>query len=347
MAGINPATGKFDPYYNGGENYFRPKWKVSGPIATGTYNPDWNKPADTTPVDTGPSQADLDKANNDAAMARQVQQQTYETEVRQRAAMDAVKAAFGQYGLSSLFGKVEEYAKAGYNADAIALMLRSTAEYKARFPAMQSLMDKGRAMSEAEYIGYEGDAASIEQRYGLPKGMLMGQVTNLLMNEVSISELNDRVVIASADSINAPQDLRDTLANYYNLDPDTALAAYYLDPTIALPLLEKQSASARIGVWASRQGVGGVNAGMAEYLQGLGVDEARAQQGFGEVKAQEGLMYGKGDTTTLSGLIDTNVAGKSDTSVERTARSRVGRFAGGGQYAGSDKGTAGLGSASV
>lgn len=323
-------------------------WTVSGPIATGTYNPDWNKT--TTPEgeqDPGMTQAELDAANNKAAMDRQLQQQAYETEVRQRAAMDAVKAAFAQYGLQSLYPKVEEYARAGYNADAIVLLLRSTPEYKARFPAMQALMDKGRALSEAEYIGYEKDAAAIEQRYGLPNGMLMGQVTNLLTNEVSISELNDRVVLASADSINAPQDLRDTLRDYYNLDPDTALAAYYLDPEIALPLLEKQSASARIGVWASRQGVGGVGVGMAEYLQGLGVDENRAQQGFGNVKAQEGLMYGKGDVTTLTGLVDANVAGVNDASVERTARSRVGRFSGGGQYAGSDRGTAGIGSASV
>ena len=299
--------------------------------------------AQQTAVNT--SASDLQKQADDAAMARQKDQQAYETEVRQRAAIDAVQAAFAMYGLSSLFPKVEEYAKQGLNADAIVLMLRQTQEYKQRFPAMEALNAKGKAMTEAEYIDYEKAAGQIEQRYGLPKGMLMGQVTRLLTNEVSIAELNDRVTLASADSLQAPQDLRDTLRDYYNLDPDTALAAYYLDPEIALPLLEKQSAAARIGVWASRQGVGGVGVGLAEYLQGLGVTEDRAQQGFGNVKAQEGLMYGKGDVASLTGLVDVNVAGKEDASVERTARSRVGRFSGGGQYAQSKSGVSGLGGA--
>jgi hypothetical protein len=293
----------------------------------------------------GPSQAELDAANNAAAMERQKQQQEYEKAVRERAAIDAVQSAFAQYGLQSLFGKVEEYARAGYNADAIVMQLRQTPEYKARFPAMQSLMDKGRAITEAQYIDYERNTAAIEQRYGLPNGMLMGHVTDLLTNEVSLAELNDRVTLASADSLNAPQDLRDTLQNYYGLDPDTALAAYYLDPDIALPLLEKQSAAARIGVWGSRQGMQGVNVGMAEYLQELGVNEQRAAEGFGNVKAQEGLSYGKGDTADLNALVDQNVAGVANRDVERSARARAGRFSGGGQYAAGKSGVTGIGSA--
>jgi hypothetical protein len=307
-------------------------------LQTGGGNPGGGGPA-------GPSQAELDAANNAAAMERQRQQQEYEARVRQRAAIDAVQSAFAQYGLQSLFGKVEEYAVAGYNADAIVMMLRQTPEYKQRFPAMQSLMDKGRAISESQYIDYERNTAAIEQRFGLPDGMLMGHVTDLLTNEVSLAELNDRVTLASADSLNAPQDLRDTLQNYYGLDPDTALAAYYLDPDIALPLLEKQSAAARIGVWGQRQGVQGVNVGMAEYLQELGVNEQQASQGFGQVKQQEGLQYGKGDTAGLGALVEQNVAGVANTDVERAARARTGRFSGGGRFAEDKAGVSGLGSA--
>jgi hypothetical protein len=296
----------------------------------------------------GPSQAELDAANNAAAMDRQKQQQEYETAVRQRAAIDAVQAAFSQYGLQSLFGKVEEYARAGYNADAIALMLRSTPEYKARFPAMQSLMDKGRAISEAQYIDYERNTASIEQRYGLPSGMLMGHVTDLLTNEVSLSELNDRVTLASADSLMAPQDLRDTLRDYYGLDPDTALAAYYLDPDIAMPLLEKQSASARIGVWASRNGLSGVGASTAEGLQGLGVSEDQAKQGFGTVAATREFGAGRGDVasqdTRIQGVLGGNA--ESAAAMERAGRARTGRFAGGGQFAAGKSGVSGIGSSS-
>lgn len=329
------SLGQFD--WNAiGEAFTDGQLNITGPDVIYGYGPSGGG---------GPSALDVQNAADAAAMERQRQQQEYEKAVRERAAIDAVKAAFTQYGLQSLFGKVEEYAKAGYNADAIVMLLRDTPEYKQRFPAMQSLMDKGRAISEAQYIEYERSTAQIEQKYGLPDGMLMGHVTDMLTNEVSLQELNDRVTIAVADSIMAPDDLKATIRDYYGLDPDTALAAYYLDPDIALPLLEKQSAAARIGTWGSRQGVQGVNVGMAEYLQELGVNEQQAQQGFGAVKQQEGLQYGKGDTAGLASLVDQNVAGVANTDVERAARARAGRFAGGGQYAAGQAGVTGIGSA--
>jgi hypothetical protein len=320
-----------------------PGWTQSGPIATGTYNPDWN--AQPAP---GVDQAALDQANNDAAMERQKQQQDYEMRVRSRAAIDTVKSAFEMYGLQSLYPKVEEYATAGYNSDAIVMMLRQTPEYKARFPAMETMMKNGRAISESAYIEYERTTAQIEQRYGLPSGLLMGSVTDMLVNDVSVAEMNDRVTLAVADSMMAPQDLKDTLAEFYGLDPSTALAAYYLDPEKAMPLLEKQSASARIGVWATRQGVGGVGVQTAEELQALGLSEQQAQAGFGKVAGQAGLAAGRGDTASQQALIGANLKGtEADAAaVERAAKSRVGRFGSGGQFAATREGISGIGSSS-
>lgn len=298
---------------------------------------------------SGPSQADI-QASADAEAAKRAQaQRDYEQTQRSNAARDTVAAAFAQYGLSSLYSKVVEYATAGYNADAIMLMLRDTPEYKARFPAMAALAAKGRAISEGQYIDYERQAAGIEQLYGYPQGMISGQVTNLLTNDVSISELEKRAVLAAADSLTAPQDLRDQISAYYNVNPNQALRAYYLDPDIAVPILEKQSAAARIGVWAKRQGVTGVDVADAEWLQGLGVTEAQAQAGFGNVKAQEGLSSGYGDVADQDALIGANVAGDATdaNTVRRAAQARKNRFAGGGQLVGNAKGAIGAGSSSV
>lgn len=316
-------------------------WTVSGPIATGTYNPDWNKPAATQQAaPPGPSAEDLywEQRTAQEASARTAQQD---------ATAAAVQAAFESYGLGSMYGTILDYARRGYGADTILLHLRQTPEYKARFPAMETMAKKGRAISEAAYIDYERTAAQVEQRYGLPEGMLLGNVTTMLENDLSAAEMNDRVQIAVADSLQAPDDLRTTLADYYGLDPDTALKAYYLDPDVAMPLLEKQSASARIGTWATRQGVGGVGVGLAEELQGLGVTEARAQEGFGAVAQQSGLGAGKGDTASQSTRIDANLKGTAGAAaaVERAARSRVGRFSGGGGFAESQRGVGGLGTA--
>jgi hypothetical protein len=319
------------------------KWTMSGPIATGTYNPDWNKaatPATPAPADTGPSAEDI-------YWGQRAEYEAQQRRAQEDAVISTVQGMFAQYGLTSLYDKVVEYARKGYNGDAIAVMLRSTPEYKARFPAMEALAKKGRAISEAAYVDYERTAAQIEQRYGLAQGMVTGNVTKLLTEEVSAAELNDRVVLASADSLNAPEDLKNTLRDYWNIDPQTALSSYYLDPDVAMPLLEKQSATARIGVWINRQGVAGLGRDMASELQAQGVTEQQAEQGFGAVKAQEGFTAGKGETIDTANLAR-GAFGNADQAqrAERIGQTRANKFAGGGGFADSNKGVGGLGSSS-
>jgi hypothetical protein len=133
------------------------------------------------------------------------------------------------------------------------------------------------------------------------------------------------------------------------VDPDQALRGYYLDPDRALAVLEKQSASARIGVWAARQGVNGVGVTLAEELQALGVSEQKAQQGFGQVASQTSLNYGRGDVTNQDTLIGANLRDDATDAeaVRRVASSRVGRFQGGGEFTTSRKGVVGVGSSST
>lgn len=282
--------------------------------------------------------------------AEQAAAEAKAAEARRRAMTEgAVKAAFEMYGLSSLFPLIQQYAQQGLTEDQILLNLRQTEQYKARFPAMAELAKQGRAISEGAYIDYERKAASLEQMYGFPKGMVMGAVTDLLINDVSAVELQDRLVLASADSLTAPQDLRDTMEQYYNLDPDEGLRAYYLDPDKALPILKKQSAAARIGVQATRAGVGNyMDKTFAEELQGLGVSEDQAQQGFARTARMTGLTAGKGDVVTGRELAMANVAQNAAalTATERAAQSRVNRFAGGGGFQTNKEGTAGIGSSS-
>lgn len=257
---------------------------------------------------------------------------------RQRNAIAAVRAMLDQYGLSSLYNVIVGYVQEGYDAETVMTLIRTTPEYKQRFPAMEALAKKGRAISEAVYIDYERGAASLEQRYGLPKGMLMGNVTKLLEGEVSTSELNDRVALASSASLQAPQDLRDTLSNYYGIGQG-GLTAYFLDPGVAMPLLEKQYATAQIGTEALRQDVG-IDVGVASQLQELGVTQQQAQAGFGEVSRQREFMSGRGETATQRTLIMGNVAGEQAArqQIERIGAGRVGRFQGGGGFIGGQQG---------
>jgi len=257
-----------------------------------------------------------------------------------------VTALFKDYGLESLSSKIIDYVRQGYTGDSIAILLRDTPEYKARFPAMATLAGKRRAISEAAYIDYERTAAQLEKQYGLPTGMVSGNVTGLLENEISATELNDRINMASAASIQAPKELKDTLKKYYNIGGG-GLTAYWLDPNMAQPYLEKQFRSALIGAEAVRQGLD-VDVYNAQNLEALGVSEAQAKEGFGAVSRDLSFTGGAGETTTQADLISGAFGNQAATAqTERIRQSRAGRFQAGGGFASENQGITGLTTSSV
>jgi hypothetical protein len=172
--------------------------------------------------------------------------------------------------------------------------------------------------------------------------MLMNNVTDMLTKHISASEMNDRVILASAASTTAPDELKRAMKDYYGVDQG-GLAAYYLDPDLAMPLLEKQYATAQIGGASYQQGIS-TDLNTAAQLQEMGVSEDQARQGFGTVKESMGLTVGKGDVSSQSDLT-LGTFGKADAAqnVQRAAKSRVGRFTGGGGYANDRSGVGGLG----
>jgi hypothetical protein len=304
--------------------------------------------SETTPITTsGVSDSDLQRQADNAAMERQLQQQQFEREARQSEIIGSIQALFAQYGLASLGDKIVQYAKQGLSADAIAIALRATPEYKQRFPAMEALANKGRALSEAEYIEYERTAGQLEQRYGFPQGLLSNSVTDLLTNEVSAAELNDRAILASAAAIEAPEDIRITMQQYYGIDQG-GLAGYFLDPDLAIPLLEKQYASSVIGTEAARQGIQ-IQAMGAEELQGLGISQEEARAGFGQVARMGSFTQGRGDVVSQQQLISGTFSQNEEAqkAIERAQKARTGRFQEGGGFAATQQGVSGLGSAAT
>ena len=246
-----------------------------------------------------------------------------------------------------MYERVVGFVREGYDPDAISVLIRTTPEYKQRFPAMDALGKKGRAISEAEYIDYERTASNLERRYGFPAGMLMGSVTDLLTNEVSASELNDRVLLASAASVQAPQEVKDTFMQYYGIS-DGGLTAYFLDPERATPLLEKQYAASLIGVEASRQGVG-MDVYGSENLANLGITQEQARQGFGRVAGAQPLTQGRGDVVSQQELISGTFEQSEEAlkNIERASKARTGRFQEGGGFTSSAQGVGGLSSAAT
>lgn len=258
-----------------------------------------------------------------------------------------LQGTFSGYNLTSLYNRIVDYVKQGYDATTIVSLLRQSPEYAARFPAMKTLAAKGRAITEAEYINYEQAMTQLERRYGLPADMLIGNVTNLLEKGVAASDVSERAALAAANSLQAPKELKDTLSTYYNVGQG-GLTAYFLDPEISLPLLQKQAATAAIGAEAMRQGIG-LDVYGATNLQELGVTQMQAQKGFGQIAGAQELTTGAGDTVANQEMIAALLGGNQQAmqSLERATSGRVGRFAGGGEFLTTQKGMTGLGSAAT
>jgi len=267
--------------------------------------------------------------------------------IAKKAAQDQVigtlKTAFADYGLGSLYGQIEKWARQNFTADAALLELRKTPEYKARFPAMQPLSSKGRGITEAEYISFERSAVRLEREYGLPAGMLGDDsVTTLLTNEVSARELQDRVVMASNASQQVPDAMRTQFTKFYGVEQG-GLAAYFLDPARAMPLLERQYAMSNIAGQGLIQGVDTTREIAGELFE-AGVTEAEARRGFGQVAKDSALTQGKNNTLTQANLTKGTFGNQAYADEIRRARNaEVGQYAGGGSFVTSNEGASGIG----
>ena len=86
-------------------------------------------------------------------------------------AMAQINGFLGAYGLADLGAWAWAKWQNNESVDQIMLELRSTPQYKTRFPAMDELSRQGRAINETDYIGYESTVRQLIRAAGLPAGM--------------------------------------------------------------------------------------------------------------------------------------------------------------------------------
>ena len=321
---------------------------------TSSFVPDVNKPGEGSWVNdnAAPASASVTAGGGGESQDNTEDYQvTRDKEIKRLRTLNSIAAMRGlmqSYGLESLMSVIEGYVTDGYDDSTIEQLIKTTPQYAARFPAMATLSRKNRAISEAEYISFEREAAQFERSYGLPAGMLgKSTVTTLLENEVSARELEERVTMAAAGAFQTSAEVKQQFKNFYGIDSG-GLTAYFLDPEKALPLLNKQYASAQIGAEAAGQGVG-IGSAMAEDLTIAGISREAASEGFGKVAGQKGLTTGRGDVVSQDELIKGNLLGSQEAqaNITRAAAGRTGRFEQGGSYISGQGQTAGLGSAAT
>jgi hypothetical protein len=189
---------------------------------------------------------------------------------------------FNKYGLTGLASKIKELAIAGATEATITLQLMDTPEYQQRFAANADRVKKGlAALTPAEYVNVEDSYRQVLRAYGLKQFDNDAYVKQFIANDISPTELSNRVVTAVQRVQNADPAITAQLKQYYGIGaPD--MVAYVLDPEQQFQKIERQIAASEIGVAAARQGLtAGVS--VAEQLAAQGVSQAEAQKGYATI----------------------------------------------------------------
>jgi hypothetical protein len=205
-------------------------------------------------------------------------------------AYDLLLSQFSLYGLSALIEPLKNLITNDTSEGELTLMLRQTEPYKKRFAANADRLAKGLTpLSEKEYLGMEDQYQNIMRNYGLPasyyaKGDLGRQegFEKLLANDVSATELEDRVMTAQSRVINANPEIKQALRSFYPDITDGDILAYTLDPTKALTDIKRKVTAAEIGGAAIGAGLK-TSQTAAEGLAAYGVTKGQAQQGYGAI----------------------------------------------------------------
>jgi len=286
-------------------------------------------------------------------------------EKRQRgqSAYELLYEEFDRYGLASLVTEIEEFIKDGLSKAELTLKLRGTKTYQTRFAANADRIKNGlAAISEAEYIGLEDQYQNIMRNYGLPESYYARSkdkfgtqegFQKFIANDVSATELEDRIMTAQKRILFANPEVGIALKTFYPDITNGDLLAYALDPTKGMEQIKRRITAAEVGSSAVQLGLT-TNVTDAEYLARYGVTKETAQQGYGtiagglqrgsqlasiygqdpytqttaerEVFAVPGAAESKAARQKITGLEKATFGGQTGMSSTALARDRAGAF---------------------
>jgi hypothetical protein len=258
---------------------------ASGPVKQTIIEPEVtvDEQVKVTPQDTA-------TATQNLLLAQQQRAQEEAARRDRQSAYDILYNEFNKYGLGSLVEDVKYLIQSNVSPSQFALELQNTKSYQQRFAANQERIKAGlRALTPAEYIGLEDQYQNIMRTYGMPSTYYTKDGTGkqagfekFLANDVSASELEDRIATAQQRVLNSNPEVLQALKQFYPDINNADILAYTLDPTNALTGIKRKVTAAEIGGAALAQGLQ-AQGGTAESLAGQGVTKAQAQQGYANV----------------------------------------------------------------
>ena len=193
---------------------------------------------------------------NEAAAAKKLSEQ--------RSARAFLNTLLTQYNMGSLAGQVEAMIQDSTNQDYLAEKIRQTGEYKTRFKGLVALQARGNTdvRNEAEYLNLETSYRSAFNEAGLRDYLgtdgsqsEYDSIAELVGDySVSVEEVKARIGDAQRVVADTPQEVRDSLQQYYNIDPLT-MVEYTLDPARSQNKINSIANAAIVGGYASRAGL--------------------------------------------------------------------------------------------
>lgn len=224
--------------------------------------------------------------------------------------------------------------------DDIGFAIRDTDAYKRRFAGNIALQAKGKPIySLTEYIQLENKYKQAMQGSGLPAGFYDSpdDFAGFMANDVSPGEVLDRVQQGFMAVKQADKAVINQMKQLYGVS-EGDLAAYFLDPDKATPVLLRRAQAAQIGGEAMRQAGLQLTSQSAEELAAQGIEAGTARQGFGAIAASQQIfnpMSAQEEQISLEeqmgAVFGTNAAAAQR--VRQRAAQRTAEFAGGGGFA--------------
>lgn len=213
----------------------------------------------------------------------------------------ALVSLFDGYGISSLAPAILKLVQSGASEDTIVLQLKQTPEYQNRFSANKKRIASGLPeLSPQEYLATERSYRQLMASAGLPPGFYdtNSDFTSFLENDLSPTELQDRVNTASEAYYQSPETMkmwRDSGGT------DGEFVAMALDQTRAAPLVRQRIKS------LEAQAIGqsnGVNIGQSSADQigatGASLNDIRSGVNFVATEAANAAKLGQLNGTDIT-----------------------------------------------
>ena len=258
-------------------------------------------------------------------------------------ARNTIKAVLATYGLGDLSDYLYDvYARGEVdinNPDALIFSLRGQEAYQKRFAANTARAKKGLSeLDPASYLALENDYRRLLQSNGLPPGFYdqTEDFTALLEGDVSPQELQTRVQQGFRAVQDADPEVKRQMQELYGVN-EAGLAAYFLDPEKAAPILTRQAEAAKIAARAKEQGRIQLLSGTAEEIAARGITAQEAEAGFTAMGLQEGLyteMFGEQALTQqqkVGAALGYDV--EAQLGIKKRQAARKAEFGGGGSFA--------------